>query len=287
MFDFSIIIVSYRARDWSRANLLSARVSSQGLKCQIFVVDNHSEDGTVEMIKNDFSEVRLIANQANVGFARANNQALKQAAGKYIILLNPDMRLRPDTLTKLLAWLENNPQAAITGLKLVDHNGQIVPQVRRFPCLWDQAAIAAKLPHLCPRLLNHYLMSDFNYDQAVAVDSVRGSFFIIRQDVLQNLGLLDERFFVWFEEVDYCQRARVAGLEVWYTPAATAVDYVGQTFKQLPLGQKQRYFRQSMLKYFAKWEPAWQVRLLKLAWAVGAVMGFVGRIFKLASRAKT
>ncbi len=264
--DLSIIIVSWNTREVLKNNL-TALLKSQGLSFEVFVVDNNSSDGTVEVLKAEFPQLNIIANSANHGFAKANNQALALAGGDFILLLNPDMLVDDQTtLAKALAWLKSNPQAWVAGFKLLDSTGQILPQVRRFPTLADQLAIILKLPHFFPKLLSRYIIKDFDYEQASAVDSIRGSFFFIRREALQKVGRLDERFFVWFEEVDYCRRVYQAGAEVWYAPVASATDLVGQSFGLLPRPQAQRYFRASQLSYFQKWHPAWQLLILKLAW---------------------
>ncbi|HRH22017.1 MAG TPA: glycosyltransferase, partial [bacterium] len=126
-------------------------------------------------------------------------------------------------------------------------------------------------------VLNKYIVEDFDYEQASVVDSIRGSFFFIRREALEKLGGLDEQFFVWFEEVDYCRRVYQAGGEVWYSPAASATDLVGQSFKLLSRGKAQEYFRDSQLKYFRKWQPGWQVFILRIGWAVS---NFLVWIFK-------
>jgi len=268
MLNLSIIIVSWNVKEKLRDNLLACRSALKGVSAEIFVIDNDSQDGTVAMIKQDFPEIILIANQENVGFAKANNQALKLAQGQYLLLLNPDMQPEINTFSNILKWLEINPQASITGCKLIDQTGKLVKHVRRFPGIFDQLMVILKIPHFMPSVLNKYLVNDFNYDQAAKVDSIRGAFFVIRREAFKRIGLLDERYFIWFEEVDYCKKAQQAGLEVWYTPAATCLDYVGQSFKQVKRGTTQKYFRESMLKYFSKWHSKQQVLIIKIAWVI-------------------
>ena len=294
--DLSIIIVSWNVKEKLRDNLRAiydslnvgvVTILGLSLRVEIFVVDNNSADGTVEMVKSEYPQVKLIANQENLGFARANNQAIKQASGDFILLLNPDMKVFPDTLVSMVNWMKSNEQTWVAGCHLVGKNGDTVKHVRKFPGVWDQLAIVLKLPHILPGVLNGYLRNNFNYDQAVAVDSIRGGFFILRRKTIEKVGLLDERYFVWFEEVDYCRRVKQAGGEAWYTPAARCLDYVGQSFKQVKRGLAQKYFRKSQLAYFKKWQPVWQYWLLKLAWPIGQFITWVGEKINLKSRAKT
>ncbi|MCX6792607.1 MAG: glycosyltransferase family 2 protein [Candidatus Falkowbacteria bacterium] len=266
--DFSIVIVAWNVKDKLKTNL-SALLQSTGVNMEIFVVDNASVDKTAEMVASDFPQVKLISNEINLGFAKACNQAIKQSSGRYVLLLNPDMKVKPDTLASSLSWLDSNEQAAITGIRLTDEQGKTVPQVRNFPTLFDQFLVASKLAHVMPFLLNNYYCPKFNYEVASKVDSIRGSFFIIRRSTIELLGLLDEQYFIWFEEVDYCRLAHAKGLETWYTPVASATDYVGQSFKQVDIKIKQTYVKASMLSYFKKWHKTWEIFVLRFAWWIG------------------
>lgn len=272
--DISVIIVSWKVKEKLRANLLALRAALSGLQSEVFVVDNNSEDGSAEMVKNEFPDVCLIANDKNLGFAAANNQAIKRAAGDFILLLNPDMRVFPQTISSMLGWAKTHPRAVVSSCKLVTEAGELLPHVRRFPRLSDQLAVVLKIPHLFPNVLNRYLQKDFNYENEAKVDSIRGAFFLINRQSWKNISgeekpYLDERYFIWFEEVDFCRQVYKNGGEVWYTPAAVCVDYVGQSFNQVGVNFKQQYFQNSMLAYFKKWESAAQVRILQVAWPLG------------------
>ncbi|MBA3047887.1 glycosyltransferase family 2 protein [Patescibacteria group bacterium] len=333
--DLSIIIVSWNVQEKLKENLKAIYQTSpqpspsQGegaISFEIFVVDNNSADNTAEMVKNEFPRVKLIVNKENLGFAKANNQAIKKAQGGFILLLNPDMRVFPDTFANMIKWMRKNKQAAVAGCRLVnpapfsqkrfdnnfedktkhkklakrcgvDKKGNTINHVRRFPTVWDQLAIVLKLPHVFPNILNKYLRTDFDYNKAAKVDSIRGGFFMFRtsppapllgkESGAMKKILLDERYFLWFEEVDFCKQIQKTGGEVWYTPSAKCVDYVGQSFSQVNTIQKQKYFRDSMLKYFKKWHPSWQYRVLKMAWVVGIFMTFIGEKINFKSKAKT
>jgi len=271
----SIIIVSWNVKDLLRENLESIFQNKPGFEFEVFLVDNNSEDGTVEMVRKNFPQVNLIANQENLGFARANNQAIKKSQGEYVLLLNPDMKVLPSTLDNLVKEAEKHNEAGILGGHLVDKQGETVPQVRKLPGLWDQLAIILKIPHLFPGVLNKYLVKGFNYTREAEVDSIRGSFFLIKRGVIEKVGGLDERFFLWFEEVDYCKRVREAGWKIIYTPNVECIDNVGKSFSQVKRGRAQKYFRDSMLKYFRKWKPGWQYCFLKLIWPLGLLITYI------------
>ena len=301
--DLSIIIISWNVKDKLRENLKAIFRSEGNLSFEVFVVDNNSSDGSAEMVKNEFPEihpvksnevdakqfngVKLIANKDNLGFAKANNQAIKQAKGDFILLLNPDMKVFPDTLVNMINWMRENKQASVAGCHLVDERRNTVKHVRKFPRLRDQSAIALKLPHIFSKVIDDYLRVDFDYSKPKKVNSIRGGFFMIKKEIIEKIGMLDERFFLWFEEVDYCRRVKNSGGQVWYTPAAKCVDYVGQSFSQIKRVTAQKYFRDSMLKYFKKWHPGRQYYILKTAWPIGLVISYMGEKLKLKIKAKT
>jgi len=276
--DLSIIIVSWNGKELMRNCLKSIYDKTSGIEFEVFVVDNGSKDDTPEMVKNDFPQVSLIANDYNAGFAKANNQAIKLAQGDFVLLLNQDMLVLPETFSGMVKFMREHPEAGVAGCHLVDENNKTVPHVRKFPTIIDQAAIILKLPHIFPKILDSYLMKNFDYKkkEPQGVDSVRGSFFTIRREVLEKLGGLDERYFFWFEEVDYCRQVKKAGWKVMYWGGVKCVDYVGQSVKKIAQYKRQKMFMESMLKYFKKWEPAWQwvaLYVLRIVTLVGVWIG--------------
>ncbi len=271
--ELSIIIVSWKVREKLRANLSALFSAQSSLRSEIFVVDNDSRDGTAQMVKEEFPSVRLIANDSNRGFAAANNQALKLAAGQFILLLNPDMQVEPDTLEKALAWAKSNSQATVCGCQLLDIDGRTIKQVRRFPRFSDQLLVTLKIPHIFPAAVKGYMQAGFDYGKPAKVDSIRGAFFLINREAYRRISggqepFLDERYFLWFEEVDFCREVYRLGGEVWYTPAASCQDQVGQSFRQVDRPQAQEYFRRSMLAYFEKWGKRWEYVILKIVWSL-------------------
>jgi len=269
--DISVIIVSWNVREKLLTNLRALLASQGDFSFEVLVVDNNSADDSVKTLRAEFPQVKLIANEANLGFARACNQGIRESQGDFVLLLNPDMKVFPDTLFSMLQFMKEKEAATVAGCHLLDEQGRIVRQVRRFPRLLDQLIIILKLPHLFGRINDRYLCSNFDYSQKQQVDSIRGSFFMInknnfRQLSGQELPLLDERYFIWFEEVDFCHTVRSLGGEVWYDAEARCEDYVGASFSQVKRGLAQTYFRSSMLKYFRKWRPIYEYLLLWLAW---------------------
>ena len=279
--DLSIIIVSWNVKDRLQNCLRSIFDNIGNLPNEVFVVDNASEDGSQYMVQTEFPQVKIVVNRHNAGFAKANNQAIKIASGKYVLLLNPDMLIKENTIQEMVKFMDSHPEAGIAGCHLVSEKGETVPHVRRFPGVWDQLAIILKLPHLFPQLINKYLMRDFDYDRPGIsyVDSIRGSFFMIRREVIDRLGGLDERYFIWFEEVDYCRQAINAGWKVAYNPSAKCVDFVGQSFKQKRGLWQQKQFTKSMLEYFRKWEPWYKWIWIAAARPIGIFFSWLGDLF--------
>ncbi len=285
--DLSIVIVSWNVSEKLRENLLALYKSQGNFSFEIIVADNNSHDDTVAMVKKEFPQVKLVVNDQNFGFGKANNQGIKIAQGNFILLLNPDMQVKSDTLLIMLDWMKDNPSASVASCKLINEQGKIIKHVCRFPTLFDQLAIVLKLPHFFPRILKNYIRENFDYSKLSIVDSVRGGFMMIRKETIEKVGTFDEQYFLWFEEVDLCLMIKKAGGEVWYTPVTECVDAVGQSFQQVDTMTKQKYFRDSMLKYFSKWHPLWQYWVLWCAWWMGLFETWRGENIGVKKSAKT
>ena len=251
----SIIIVSWNVKGLLKKCLESIFRNQNDLALEVFVVDNASTDETSEMVKNHFPQVQLISNEKNLGFAAANNQGIKQAKGDYLLLLNPDTEIVGSALKTAIDFMKSNQLIGVCGVKHLNPNGTLQPSIRRFPTFWPIFLTLTKLARIFPNLpaINKYLAKDFNYSQAQSVDQVAGSFFLIHRQVIEKIGLLDENFFIWFEEVDFCHRVIKAGWQVWYTPNASIIHYGGQRFKQQFTLKKQWLFFKSAIKYFQKY----------------------------------
>jgi hypothetical protein len=251
--DLAVIIVSWNVKDAVLKNLRSVFASSPMPALDVILVDNASEDGTVETVREAFPDVRLIANKENRGFAAACNQGLAASSARHALLLNPDMRVEPDALAKTVDYLDAYPNVAVLGSKLVGEDGKPMHHLRRFPTLRDQFVILSKLTHLFPKTIYRYMGRDLDLEQEQDVDSIRGSYFAINRSALDAIGLLDERYFIWFEEVDYCRRVKEKGMSVRYVPSIVAHDSVGKSFAQRGRWWKRKQFLTSMMKYFLKW----------------------------------
>ncbi len=285
--DIATITVGYNVRDLTVKNIETLLESEGDIKAQIILVDNWSQDGTVEAVEARFPEVWLVKNRYNTGFAHAVNQGIAAARSRHILLLNPDMRVSKEALARFVAYADTHPDVGVIGGKLVTEDGRLVPHVRRFPDIWSQLAVILKLPHLFPKVLAHYMQEDLNPDLEQDVDSVRGSFFLITRQALDAFGCLDPRYFIFFEEVDFCRQVVEKGMKVRYVPSITAIDYVGRSFKQRTRYWSQKQFTKSMIQYFQKWEPKWQSWLLRAARPLGLVgLWFVDRWREVRTQSK-
>lgn len=262
--DLAVVIVSWNVKDLLKANLDCLAQSQGELKVQVVVVDNASKDDSVKMVHEEYSWVTLIANKDNLGFAKAVNQGIQAAPSRHVLLLNPDMRVEPETLQKIVDYLDLYPDVGVVSGLLKKEDGSVLHSVRRFPDVWSQAAILLKLPHLFKNITKNYLFEDFDYMREQTVDSVRGSLFGINHSVLKQLPGLDERYFIWFEEVDYCKAVHAHGMKVMHAPSIVAHDYVGRSFAQRKRFWKQNQFSRSMLTYFQKWHPGWRAWLIAI-----------------------
>ncbi|HLD17688.1 MAG TPA: glycosyltransferase family 2 protein [Patescibacteria group bacterium] len=272
----SIVIVNWNVRDVLEKNLEVLFAEPVLFEKEVIVIDNASNDGSSAMVREKFPNVRLIINDWNAGFAHAVNQGWRIAQGNVVLLLNPDMKIRPGSLQKTVEILEADQTIGILGGHLLNREGKTVPSVRHDPSLWDQLAIVLKLPHLFPKVVDRYLAKDFPYAQSQDVEQVRGSYFAFRRGLSEIVGFFDERYFLWFEEVDFCKRVREKGLCVRYEASLEAEDLGSLSFRQVSVRRKQWLFSSSLTKYFFKWHPWWQGtlfwKLRPFAIGVGAVI---------------
>jgi hypothetical protein len=273
--DLSIVTVNWKVADLVGELLGSIHANKEDLALEVYVVDNdsgdHIEDVVAKFRARSDVPVTLIRNPRNLGFAKANNLAIRRCSGKVIALLNPDTRVTKGALKRMLAWMAARPDVGIAGPKLLNDDGSLQESVRRFPRLLDQALILLKLHHLWPSAppFASYLAKDFDYAKEQDVDQLMGAALFVRRKVFEGVGLLDERFFIWFEEVDFCKRAKAAGWGVVYVPSVQVIHRGGASFAKAMTLKKQRYFTASMAKYFRKHRGAWTIVVLALPMLVG------------------
>lgn len=229
----SIIIVSFNTRELLRTCLTRVFTATAGLPIEVIVVDNASRDASADMVAQEFPAVRLIRSAVNLGFAAANNRAFEIASGENILLLNPDALLEADALARACAHLEANPRLGMGGGTLLDGAGRPQPSARQFPSLLNELLVLSGLAHRFPRS-RFFGRADRTWDDsrtATEVDWVPGAFALIRREALRQVGFFDERFFLYYEEVDLCRRLREADWEIWYWPDVVVHHLGGESSK--------------------------------------------------------
>lgn len=259
--DVSIVIVSWQVRDFLEQLLRSMERAGwcspdagRERGVEVLVIDNHSSDGTVEMVRTAFPDVILLANDANRGFAAACNQARPFVRGRYVFFLNPDTDVSSCDLSALVRFMDDQPYVAAVGPQLRHPDGAIQPSCRRFPTVWSTVGVLLKLQHLWPRqaVFRRYLMAAFAHTTLRRVDQIMGAAMLIRRAALDRVGWFDEGFFLWFDEVDLCRRLSDSGGIIFFFPWTNVIHHRGQSFAQQNTLWRQWHFAQSARRYFWK-----------------------------------
>ena len=254
----SIVIVNYNTEKLLRSCLQSVYAGANGTPLDIWVVDNSSRDNSVAMLKSLFPMVRVIQNPSNVGFSRANNVVINQSRSDYILLLNPDTLIIGDAIERVVKFMREHPEVGIAGCKVLNRDGTLQLACRRsIPTPGVAFYRLTGLSRLFPRsrVMARYNMTYASPDQTHEVDAVSGAFLMIRRQVVEQIGPLDERFFMYGEELDWCLRAKRAGWSVMYYPAAQIVHYKGESTKYNSRKAALEFYRAMYLfhrKHFAK-----------------------------------
>jgi GT2 family glycosyltransferase len=254
MFELSVIIVNYNVKYFLEQCLLSVRKASRGLAAEVIVVDNNSVDDSAAMVREKFPEARLIVNERNVGFAAANNQAIANARGEYVLLLNPDTVVEEDCFSKCLVFMAAHPDAGALGVRMIDGAGKYLPESKRgFPSPWAAFCKTAGLSRLFPRsrLFNGYHLGYLDERQTQAVEVLSGAFMLLRRSALERVGLLDEAFFMYGEDIDLSYRLLLEGYRNYYFPHTTIIHYKGESAKKGSLNYV-RVFYQAMIIFARK-----------------------------------
>ena len=226
----SIIVVNFNAERLLKECLESFYRETQDTSFDVWVVDNNSHDESVRMIREDFPEVNLIVNDYNLGFSRANNQAIVKSASDYILLLNPDTVVRDRAIDKMVAFMDAHPDVGISGCRVLNKDGSLQPACRRSVptpkvAFYHFSGLSKLFPN--SMIMAKYNLTYLDPDQSHEVDAVSGAFLLIRRAVVDQIGLLDEVFFIYGEDVDWCVRAKNAGWKVMYHPEAEILHYKG------------------------------------------------------------
>lgn len=233
--ELSVIIVNYNVTYFLKQCLTSVRIAAKNMDYEVYVVDNNSVDGSVEMVKHDFPEVKLIANKNNVGFSKANNQAIRLAKGKFVLLLNPDTLVEEDTFAKVVNYMNSHPDAGGLGVQMIDGKGNFLPESKRgLPTPWVAFYKIFGLSKLFPKSkrFGKYHLSYLDKNQIHEVEILSGAFMLLRKTVLDKIGLLDEDYFMYGEDIDLSYRIIKAGYKNIYFSDTRIIHYKGESTKK-------------------------------------------------------
>jgi len=282
----SIIIVNYNVEHFLEQCLHSVRKAIKDIPSEIFVVDNSSVDGSVEMVKNKFPEVKIIANEKNVGFSRANNQAIQAAQGEYILLLNPDTVVQEDTFEKTIKFMNEHQDAGALGVMMLDGKGNFLPESKRgLPtpsvAFYKVFGLSALFP--TSKTFGKYHLGYLDKNSTHEVDVLAGAFMLIRKSVLDKIGLLDETFFMYGEDIDLSYRITLAGYKNYYFPETRIIHYKGESTKKSSVNYVLVFYNAMAIfakKHFAKNQAKLFSLLIYFAIALRAGIALTKRFFK-------
>jgi len=282
----SVIIVSYNVRHFLEQCLYSVRAASSGIDTEIFIVDNASVDGSVKMVKEKFPEAKCIANQENAGFAKANNQAIRESTGEYILLLNPDTIVETDTFIKIIAFMDSHADAGGLGVKMVDGTGKFLPESKRgLPTPGVAFCKVFGLSRLFPKskTFNKYHLGYLDKDKTHQVEILAGAFMLMRKSVLDKVGLLDEAFFMYGEDIDLSYRIIKAGYHNYYYPDARIIHYKGESTKKGSLNYVFVFYNAMIIfarKHYSAKNAQLFSMLINIAIYLRAFLSIVSRVLK-------
>jgi GT2 family glycosyltransferase len=254
LIDLSVVVVSWNVKDLLQRCLASVLESmGDALNCEVIVVDNASTDGSQDMVRQHFPTVHLIASDTNLGFTRGNNVGIARSKGRYVLLLNPDTEVVGDALSRIVGYMDRHRDVGALGPKVLFPDGRVQSSRRRFPTLATAFLESTVLQPWVARnrVLARYYVTDRSNDQEQDVDWVIGACLLIRREAWDQVGSLDEAFFMYSEELDWCRRAKAAGWRVVYIPNATIVHHEGQSSIQV-VPARHIYFQSSKVYYFRK-----------------------------------
>jgi len=293
--DLSIIIVNYNVRYFLEQCLHSVqqavkKLEEGKLQAEVSVVDNNSVDGSAGEVRQKFPWVNLIENRENVGFARANNQAIAQSSGRYILLLNPDTVVEEDTFSKCIEFMDTHPDAGALGVKMIDGKGAFLPESKRaLPTPWVSFYKMFGLSRLFPRSKRfaRYHLGHLDKDQTHGVDVLAGAFMFLRKETLEKTGYLDESFFMYGEDIDLSYRISQAGYHNYYFPESTIIHYKGESTKKGSLNYVKLFYQAMIIfagKHFSSRKAKTYSQLINMAIYFRATLSlikrFISRIYR-------
>lgn len=269
--DLSVIIVNWNTRDYLSACLHSIKANPPGCAHEVIVVDNASADGSADMVRERFPWVRLIANVGNEGYAEGNNAGIRESSGEYVLLLNPDTEVTPGSIDALLGFAGAHPDAAAVGCRLIGPDGNVQQSCRSFPdplgILFEYTRLSRVFPK--SRRFGSYRMTYFHYTHAAEVDQPMGSCLLLSRKSLDDVGMFDKEFPIFFNEVDWCFRAKERGWKIYFTPDSEVIHHGGAGTGQIK-PEMSRESHRSLWRFYRK---HYKGRIpMPVYWFIGAVI---------------
>ena len=282
----SIVIVNYNVKYFLEQCLYAATIAASKLGSEIIVVDNDSVDGSCQMVAEKFPMVTLIANKVNVGFSKANNQAIRIAKGEYILLLNPDTVVEEDSFIKIVGFMDKTPDAGGLGVKMIDGKGRFLPESKRgLPtpeiAFWKMFGFSSLFPR--SKRFGRYHLGYLDKDQIHEVDVLAGAFMLLRRQTLDKVGLLDEDYFMYGEDIDLSYRITQGGYKNYYFPQTTIIHYKGESTKKGSINYVKVFYNAMIIfaeKHFSKGNARQYAILINLAIYFRALLSLTGRFLK-------
>jgi GT2 family glycosyltransferase len=249
----SVVIVSWNAREYLKQCLASLNSDVCSYPMEVIVVDNASSDGSADMVAREFPQVRLLRAAGNLGFAKGNNVGIAASRGRYLCLVNSDVKVLPNCITRLVDYCEAHPETGMAGPHILGGDGKLQRSCRGFPSLWNMFCRALALDNIFSgsKLFTGFSLASWAHDSQRPVDILSGCFWIVRREALHKVRLLDESFFMYGEDLDWCRRFWKGGWKVMYLPSAEAIHYGGASSSNAPL----RFFierQRADLQYWRK-----------------------------------
>jgi GT2 family glycosyltransferase len=256
--DLSVIIVNYNVRHFLEQCLNSVIKATENNKCEIFVVDNNSTDGSCQMVTSQFPDVKLIRNINNPGFSAANNQAIRLSGGKFILLLNPDTLVEEEAFIRCIAFMNEHADAGALGVRMINGNGKLLPESKRAmptpgTAFFKMAGFSFLFPH--SKLFNRYYLGHLDSSTTTETEIISGAFMFIRKEVLDKTGLLDETFFMYGEDIDLSYRILKAGYKNYYFPEVRIIHYKGESTSKGNINYVVQFYKAMLIftkKYFTE-----------------------------------
>ena len=291
MIDLSIIIVNYNVKDLVVKNLQSIFKFTKDISYKVFLVDNGSKDGSFEcfneVFKNEINSdlLKIYDTKNNNGFAKGNNIPLKEIDSKYVLYMNPDMEIFDNVFYKQIEFMKNNPQANFSTCMLKYPDGEIQHNIKGLPTFFINLIVLLKLHHfLRTNSLKKYFLSNFDYSKIQKVEQIMGAFVFAKKEAIDKIGAWNQDYWLWWEDVDLCKKAKDLQLDIFYNPDTYVIHYEGKSFFQLASLDRQKRFNNGMLIYSKKYFSYYKYFILKVFSYISLALAFITQILKVKPR---